>query len=129
MPGGGDHTFYTALDLNGAWNMPAVTWSAANGKLTSIVVGSGTATVNTAAAHNVQVGSVVVVSGASSGNGDYIVTYVPSSTSFQLKNWGLPNNATLQTAAAVLTNMPVLLVYLLAQRQLIRGVTLTGAKL
>jgi ABC-type glycerol-3-phosphate transport system permease component len=35
----------------------------------------------------------------------------------------------LQTAAAVLTNIPVLLVFLIAQRQLIRGVALTGAKM
>jgi hypothetical protein len=39
LPGGGDHTFTAVRDLNGAWSVPVVTWSMANGKLISIVVG------------------------------------------------------------------------------------------
>src|ERR1022692_2204026 len=70
LPGGGDHYFNSVLDPDSAWSMPTVVWSMANGKLASIVVGSGTATVNTSTAHQLQTGSIITVSGLTGkGNG------------------------------------------------------------
>jgi len=107
LPGGGDHAFASVLDLDGAWNLPKATWSTANGKLASIVVGSGSATVNTTAPHQLLNGSIVSISGltggASGGNGIYQVFSVPSPTSFQVSQNGLPANTTLQDAALAVT--------------------------
>ena len=61
-PGAGDHTFYYATSADGAWHMASTAWSAGNGKLTSLVVGSGTATVNTTVPHGLKAGAVVSVS-------------------------------------------------------------------
>src|SRR4051794_12287406 len=72
LPGGGDHMFTAVRDPDGAWNVPVVVWSIGNGKLSSIVVGSGNATVNTSTPHQLLTGSVVTISGlAGSGNGSY----------------------------------------------------------
>ncbi len=107
LPGGGDHYFYSVLDLDGAWNVPTVTWSISNGTLVSIVVGSGSATVNTSTAHQLKAGSIVGLSGltggASGGNGLYQVTYVPSSTAFRIGQGNLPANTTLGDAAIAVT--------------------------
>src|ERR1035438_5959282 len=46
LPGGGSASRLSSIDPDGAWNLPATVWSIANGKLVSIVVGSGTAMVN-----------------------------------------------------------------------------------
>ncbi|MGD0774099.1 MAG: hypothetical protein ABSC05_14880 [Candidatus Solibacter sp.] len=104
LPGGGDHYFYSILSTDGAWNLPAVVWSIANAKLVSIVVGSGSATVNTSTAHQLQAGSIVTVSGLTSGgNGTYQVTYVPNSTSFQISQGAMPGNTTLGNAPLAVT--------------------------
>src|SRR5260370_26359283 len=92
---------------DGAWNMAVVSWSIANAQLVSIVVGSGSATVNTSTAHQLQTGSIVAISGltgtASGGNGQYQVTGVSSSTSFQVWQGGLPAYTTLGNATLTVT--------------------------
>ena len=104
LPGGGDHYFNSVLDPDGAWSMPTVVWSMANGKLVSIAVGSGTATVNTSTAHQLQTGSIITVSGLTgNGNGTYQVTSVTSSTSLQIGQGALPANTTLGGATLAVT--------------------------
>ena len=107
LPGTGDHYFYSIFDPDGAWNMPSVTWSIANAQLVSIVVGAGSATVNTSTAHQLQTGSMIAISGltgdASGGNGQYQVTGIPSSTSFQIGQGGLPAYTTLANATLAVT--------------------------
>jgi hypothetical protein len=98
LPGGGDHYFYSVLNPSGGWTVPTAVWSTANGKLVSLVVGSGSATVTTSTVHNLTAGSIVTLSGLtggnSGGNGVYAVTNVPSSTTFQIGQGGLPANTT-----------------------------------
>ncbi len=100
MPGSGDHTFTSVASADGAWNVPKVTWSVANGKLASIVVGSGNATVNTTAAHQLQAGNMITLTGLTGGNSGanvaYQVTGVSSSTAFQVSQGALPGNTTLR---------------------------------
>src|ERR1022692_1228699 len=107
LPGGGDHYFYSVLNPDGAWNVPTVIWSTANGRLVSIVVGSGTATVTTSTAHQLKTGSIVALSGltggASAGNGPYQVTGVSSSTAFQIGQGPLPANTTLGDVTLAVT--------------------------
>jgi hypothetical protein len=107
LPGGGDHTFTAIVDPDSAWKVPAVTWSAGNGTLVSIVVGSGSATVNTSTPHQIAAGSMVTVAGlsgsASAGNGVYPVTGVSSPTAFQIPQNSLPANATLAGGALAVT--------------------------
>ena len=84
LPGSGDHSFTTTVDANGAWSLPVVTWSLANGKLLSFVVGgSGSATITTSSAHSLKTGSQVTVSGltggAAAGNANYQITSIPNS--------------------------------------------------
>ena len=107
LPGAGDHYFYSILDPDGAWNLPTVTWSIANAQLVSIVVDSGSATVNTSTAHQLQAGSIIAISGltgaASGGNGEYQVTSVSSSTAFQIGQGGLPGYTTFANAPLAVT--------------------------
>ena len=107
LPSSGDHAFSAVLDPDGAWNVPKATWSIANGKLVSIVVGSGNATVNISGAHQLAVGSIVTISGltgsSSGANGNYPVNYVGSSTSFQISQNSLPGNTTLQGSTLAVT--------------------------
>ena len=51
LPGGGDHYFYSVIDPDGAWNCQRSRGRSPMAKLVSIVVGSGSATVNTLTAH------------------------------------------------------------------------------
>src|SRR5450631_4442783 len=107
LPGGGDHYFHSVIDPDGAWNMPTAVWSIANAKLVSIVVSSGTATVNTSVAHQIQQGSLITLSGltgsASAGNGLHQVTGISSSTAFQILQGALPGNTTLGDATLGVT--------------------------
>ncbi len=104
LPGAGDHAFFSALSADGAWHMATTVWSAGNGKLVSIVVGAGSATVNTSVAHGLQAGAVVAISGsAAGGNGSYQISSVPTATSFQIPRSSLPASTTLQGGALAVT--------------------------
>src|ERR1035441_7038583 len=112
LPGAGDHYFYSVVDPDGAWNLPTVVWSTANGRLVSIVVGSGTATVTTSTAHQLKTGSIVALSGltgsASGGNGLYPVAGISSSTAFQIGQGALPANTTLGDVTMAVTASAVI---------------------
>ncbi|MEO8367817.1 MAG: hypothetical protein ABI806_01275 [Candidatus Solibacter sp.] len=113
LPGSGDHFFTATVDKDGVWNLPLVTWSLANGKLVSFIVGSsGSATITTSSAHLLKTGSQVTVSGltgsAAAGNANYQITSVPNGTSFVVAQGSLPasttlTDATLSVSAAALT--------------------------
>ena len=107
LPGGGDHSFAAVVDPDGAWTVPTVTWSVANGTLVSIVVGSGSATVNTSTAHQLLTGSMVTISGLTGGssaaNGVYQVSSIGGPTSFQIPQNGLPANTTMNASPLKVT--------------------------
>ena len=107
LPGGGDHAFASILDPDGAWTVPTVIWSIANTRLASIVVGSGSATVNTLAPHQLLSGSTVTLSGltgsAAGANGIYAISGVFSPTSFQIPQSALPANTILQNSTLAVT--------------------------
>jgi hypothetical protein len=82
----------------------------ADSTLTSIAVSTNVGTVTTAAAHNLWIGALVVVSGSTTAalNGTYKVLTVPTSTTYTITTSGVAD-ATYNSAATVITtNQPLL---------------------
>ncbi len=90
-------------------NVGAYTWavtpSAGQGTLTSIVVATNVGTVTTAANHGLQIGNVVTVAASTTAalNASYQVKTVPSATTFTITTSGV-SDATYNTAALTLSS-------------------------
>jgi hypothetical protein len=97
LPGTGEHNFLAVRSVGGAWNIGTTVFSIANGKLVTIVVGSGSATVTTSSPHGLTAPSAVTISGLAAGNGVYLITGA-SSTTFTIGQGSLPSNTTLTDA-------------------------------
>ncbi len=102
LPGSGDHNFTAVRSMDGAWDVHATTWSIADASLVKIVVGSGSATVTTTAAHGLAANSRVTISGLAVGNGLYAVSGT-TATTFMIGQGGLPSNTTLADATLQVT--------------------------
>jgi hypothetical protein len=84
-----------SFDVRGA---SAYTPAAAVSTITNTVLTAGTATITTSAAHNLKVNQGVVIAGVANNvyNGSYIVTAVPTATTFRYAR----SNANINSAAA-----------------------------
>ncbi len=83
----------------------AVTPSAGQGTLTSIVVATNVGTVTTSGNHGLQIGNVTTVAGSTTAalNGVYQIKTVPSATTFTITTAGV-GDATYNTAALTLAS-------------------------
>jgi len=88
---------------------PEKTFARSDASLTSIAVSTNVATATTAAAHGLQIGNKIVVSGATVDadlNGTYIIASVPSSTTFTFATASVSDGTYTEATLQFVTTAP-----------------------